>query len=905
MNASRGFVFARLILMAALLGSGILAGAARAAGQGAVGAPQGAEPYRMSGVKIPVPEIDVSTRQVLSRKAASRWDFTGPAQAWKEPHDCTITQGQGTLLIKSQSHDPYFHSPRFRAQGPVNISLRMKSTASGPGQVFFITRQSPGWSEARSVRFNPEHDGQWREYSMALSTDELITGLRLDPATAPGDIELDWIALEEQTLHPLSIQRVSVDQTSIKVKVRNHSDQPRSISIAGPNGASAASAQGGPGAIMELSIGRSDTEAFSAMELKIKAADLPELTRTLFLYRDQPVRDLVSLKGGDLEIQAPQAGMGLRILRQGKTAAILHPLAHRGGKPLTFTMTIQGEELHGRTPEGDVIRFAINNQEVRCRLSPVAPGGIEGPVVRVPGPMRQGLLAGVEYISRGEPSSSKADIETAEHLRITPNRMDVTMPLMAFVTDQGSVAMTWSDMKLQPVFASPNYFEGTADHRMALRGNAILMALRIAPGALEPAILWGVQRNGGLPELPAHPRSPDEQFKLCMAAFNGPLKTDKGWGHCVEENFGRHFFTDHASSIYRITGRVPELPAGAGWAHGGGHLPNNTLYFVTGRAQKWLDVLNGQAAGTIRAQKPDGSFRYDGKFARTHFEDTSSGICGQHLITLMEHAWLTGNQDSLKAGLKGLAFAKEHFTTPRGAQVWEVPLHTPDIMASAHLVRAHSRAFQMTGDVSHLEQAQRWALTGLPFVYQWQASPAEKHKVMPYATTPVFGATNWVAPNWIGLPVQWCGLVYADALLVLEEAERGREGSRPVTGLLDWRKLSRGILIVAEQMQPVSGPMVGLLPDSWHLGRQEPYPYYINPTALISLRLKFEGRLDNVQMAMIGGRRIVSPFPVQMQGDKAVIEAPAGVGYQIVLDGKEIRTIQSTGRDELDLKPAR
>ena len=90
-----------------------------------------------------------------------------------------------------------------------------------------------------------------------------------------------------------------------------------------------------------------------------------------------------------------------------------------------------------------------------------------------------------------------------------------------------------------------------------------------------------------------------------------------------------------------------------------------------------------------------------------------------------------------------------------------MPLHTPDILAAAYLVRAYTLGYEITGEPQFLEQAKYWAWTGVPFVYL--VNPTDQ-AVGPYATIAVYGATQWVAPNWMGLPVQWCGLVYADAL---------------------------------------------------------------------------------------------------------------------------------------------
>ena len=77
-----------------------------------------------------------------------------------------------------------------------------------------------------------------------------------------------------------------------------------------------------------------------------------------------------------------------------------------------------------------------------------------------------------------------------------------------------------------------------------------------------------------------------------------------------------------------------------------------------------------------------------------------------------------------------------------------------------------------------LTQRQREILRGVVEEYVATGQP-----VGPYATIPVLGATQWVAPNWMGLPVQWCGLVYADALYGL----RMHDPYGP------WKKLADGI----------------------------------------------------------------------------------------------------------------
>jgi hypothetical protein len=333
-----------------------------------------------------------------------------------------------------------------------------------------------------------------------------------------------------------------------------------------------------------------------------------------------------------------------------------------------------------------------------------------------------------------------------------------------------------------------------------------------------------------------------------------------------------------ASTIWRLSGKAPELPR---LAFGGAHVRNESIYFVTGRVAQWKQIHQGRVRAAMNRQQPDGSFRYAGKYARGHFEDTAVGVCARPAATLLEYAWMTGDREAQEAGIRTLEYMKR-FRTPRGAQIWEIPLHTPDQLASAYAVWAYVRGYELTGNDEYLRQARKWALTGVPFVYLWTRYP-----VMLYAAPPVFGATNWKAPCWIGLPVQWVGGVYAYALTLLA----------PHDDSLDWNHLARGILISAEQQQYPEGDNLGLLPDSFALDTQQRRPANINPCALVSLRLVLDGQLDSLAVATDGKHRVVAPFPVTVRDGKAHVEARAGVKYQILVDGERIIDVTSQGRD--------
>jgi hypothetical protein len=209
-------------------------------------------------------------------------------------------------------------------------------------------------------------------------------------------------------------------------------------------------------------------------------------------------------------------------------------------------------------------------------------------------------------------------------------------------------------------------------------------------------------------------------------------------------------------------------------------------------------------------------------YGKTHFTNEANGLTSSAVASLLEAAAFCGDRELLDAALSRLrAMDKFHQGVPRGAQTWECPLHTPDILASAHLVRAYTLGYELTGDREFLEQARYWAWTGVPFVYLVNPTP---QPIGLYGTIAVFGATNWRAPVWMELPVQWCGLVYADALYRLVR----HDPKGP------WKQLADGIALSGiQQSWPLDDhDQQGLLPDSFVLRTQHRNGPAINPATV-------------------------------------------------------------------------
>lgn len=891
--------------------------------------------------QYPDPEtIPAYRRAAIGLKPRGTIDFSHPDDlaGWTAMRNVRLSAGDRTLRIEATGDDPYFRSPDLRtipAFGPeplreiVFLKLRMKND-NGVVQVFWTDCDHPDFSEARSVKIETDCDGAWHDYSVRLEPASGLVHLRIDPGVSAGSAEIDSIALTSATLSSMEIKTYRVHGERVDLELSNHAEENRVWEIRwGESPESTKTFPISAGQTKPLSLFFPGEKRFESLWLHLSDPEHGETLTRRFdaFFPDAPTvpDSVVTLSNDRLAVDFSRDGSGALIRLDGAAVGLIAPLASpelRDGfltaapcdltsdavePPLFVTAALKEQSLDAlrfdlAAPDGahlGTLRFSLADGELRFELDAESP--LHGPIFRPLGTMRQALLCGNEYLEEGEHSSSSADFETSDRLRFAPRPLSITIPLMAILTRRASFALLYDDPMNQAVFAVPDFLDGLTDsHRMNLFGAAQAGTVRIAPPELlEEGILWGVKKFG-LPEPPKRPRSQAEQDALTLAGFtDSELKDPQGagWRHAILPGdnkglFAAQFGSDFLSTIWELTGELPEVPK---WESGGGHIRNWSSLLVSGEGELAIQTLE-QMASVRRNQLPDGSFRYHGKYLKGHWDETSSGHCGNALFLLTEHWRLTGDDESLAAALRGLAYVNR-LKTPRGAQVWELSLHTPDIMAASRCSMANITAFEATGEHSYLDAARRWAIDGLPFVYLWEqkslAGSAEP--IMKYATIAVFGATNFAAPNWIGLPVQWCGLDYCHALIRLAEHD----------ATLDWRCVAEGILVSAECQQYPDGPSVGLLPDSFAPAQQQRNPFNINPSALHLLRRLFDGRPTSVFVAAAdtqGNYRIASPYPVVVDGDRATVTAPKGAWYQVLVNGRRLKTVPcSTGADMIQL----
>lgn len=231
--------------------------------------------------------------------------------------------------------------------------------------------------------------------------------------------------------------------------------------------------------------------------------------------------------------------------------------------------------------------------------------------------------------------------------------------------------------------------------------------------------------------------------------------------------------------------------------------------------------------------------------------ETNSGLIARELGAILDLAVRIGAKKYVDAGLLGLAKLNT-FTVPRGAQTWEVHANTPDVYAAALCVNANIAGYQLTLDEKYLDYAGFWARTGLPFIYTWVppisqvpaavmsydengegknlilAKPGEfytnaRRQINPGASIAVFGTSFYIA-NWFGNPVQWCGLVWANAA-------RAYTKLRPDAVL---QSVADSVFASATQQQFDKGFAAGTYPDAWNLISNTVSTAFIAPDQIIS-----------------------------------------------------------------------
>ncbi|HEX2973227.1 MAG TPA: hypothetical protein VHP11_12910 [Tepidisphaeraceae bacterium] len=768
------------------------------------------------------------------------FDFTKPndCQGWQAAHDVAKVQGteQG-LAIDISGSDPYIHGPArdYPAGQALWMKLRVKAEQEGMLQIFYFPAGRYA-TEEDSVRL-PVQAGQWQEYRVPVGAMGPRYHLRIDPPGTKGRAVISSLTFEprialKEPMWPKP-QRVVIAENASRVK----------------------------GGELDLAQAPSGLGAFEVrVGGKVMAQGFSCGTIGYVTDRGQRWVDLrqakcvVSEQGGGVVVEAV--------------------VKDEDGGTWEVTQRFTGRKSANAI---DVETSIVVDRDREVCFAPLlmmsAGMGTFGER------KQQALLAGLEYLDRDEPSSSEADIIGAGAKRQVPDSVKLTMPLMTVLDDGQYVGLIWEPQEdLAAVFDSPDRLFKSGGHVMGLiwpgsdgtnriEGNLLPHAgKKLAAGQPIKAKATIIGNKGhsvvdavkqyvslrGLPAIPEPGMNLPAYAKLAAGGWmDSKIREGNRYRHAYPGGFQPNPAADAAlwmdwlaakTSDAALAGRLREAAKSALAevrpdrynAAAVSHVRYPVASLLYGHVAENVALARQHGHALLGRFEPDGTVLYRASdkmdYGKTHFAKDANGLTSQLVMTVLEAASVSGDPKLITEGLR-LLRAMDKFThsVPRGAQTWECPLHTPDILASANLVHAYVRGYELTGDPLFLETARYWAWTGVPFVYL--VNPANR-PVGPYATIAVYGATWWKAPNWMGLPVQWCGLVYADALyqLALHDAEG------------PWKQLADGITASGiQQTWPADRDpeRQGLLPDSFSLRSSQRNDAAINPGTVQANAVRF------------------------------------------------------------------
>ena len=507
------------------------------------------------------------------------------------------------------------------------------------------------------------------------------------------------------------------------------------------------------------------------------------------------------------------------------------------------------------------------------------------------------LFPGLEYLEGDEPSSNVRDAAPPLNNRLVPHPYKITIPVMAVEIQKSVVGLAWNPLQtwdgdaqnVSAVFASPNWHHQERNHLMALflptipdwvEENTFIAetAYRLIPEreiTLKCEII--ADGNATILEAISHwkdafdipkpldpPRSDEEELLLSRHGFMHTVWDSEkrqsrhcfDWDSQNEPGFATLLWYDYlVTKSEEVKERVREIAektiaeVGASGlaARGSCHILSGEFPFYYGHLDAAIGSYEDEVQPIIESQSENGSWGFQPSSEKTQnlgkTGDIVLGTCAANALKLLKHARITGNKTSLEAGKRALSYM-DRFSVPRGAQTWECPLYEPDILAAAHAIGAYVEAHEIMGNKTYLKRAEHWAETGLPFLYHWHLPDRPG---MQFASIPVFG-TTFYTHSWLGVPVQWNGLVYAYYLQRLNQHVREEK----------WRHVAEGITVSAMYQQWEDGELKGTYPDGFYGFCTEGKGPHLNPEDIMVNVYTLSGLDPGVKTAIEGSIHLSS-----------------------------------------------
>ncbi|MGB2862340.1 MAG: hypothetical protein WBC05_03355 [Sedimentisphaerales bacterium] len=821
-------------------------------------------------------------------KTAVEWDFSKGIHGWTGNGRVeNLSYSPEGLLVKSTGEDPWIEGPVLDLPGDkiIRVKIRMKSNADAGAELFYGRVFRAG----DSVRFTTRTDGQWHDYSLVIR-DKLGPGtrFRLDPCIGAGQVTVARITVE-------TISEIIVPSLEKPREPNRTSERQTSVKSGG----------------LEF---RHYGGTWGNFALKVNGVEMAAGYQSELLglvFDEQP--EWLNLKNAKMTFGNPSTSSA--------------GFKDSGGGIWDIRRSVRAAQQQGTLIVEIELKADKDRDIIHIPWLTIFPGlGTFGQR------KDQGLFAGLEYLC-DESSSSEADIATPDHVRRVPDPVKITFPLIAIAQSGNYIGVIWEPSEaVAATFDSPDRIYHSGAHVIALSGprvgdrrfeNAFCAQAPLRLRANQPLKVTAMIIGGkgksvipavrhyvdlkGLPAVPELEGDLDAAVDLLAQGWLDSQINENGlfrhavWGdnfpagpaadaamyidwlanHTENENLRERLSNEKSRALSRI-------PSGQPFSSSVSHAHLPTAPFIFGRTFEFVQQRRSQALRLLTGFDADGVKLYrpgETDYSKTHFAKHANGLAGRDMAGILEGATLSADRELINEALKLLDKQTALYadTVPRGAQTWEVPLHTPDILASAHMVKAYALGYMISGRQEYLDQARYWAWTGVPFVYL-QAPTSGRVGV--YSTIAVLGATNWKAPLWLGRPVQWCGLVYCSALHLLSEFDPNGP----------WEKIAKGITVTGLQMTwpQTDEQRQGLLPDFFDLRAQITAGPAINPGTVQAhlAELYGKGKIYDVKKLPRRGWFVHAPCKISdiREDEESVTLTADGWGgkqYYVLISGIE------------------
>ena len=132
--------------------------------------------------------------KVAGKGGSQKRKNTKPIQGWRAGGTCTLASSDGKLIVRSSGGDPQIvlHGKHAFQNGPFALTIRLKATAESGVNAF----GNPPFRKGGFIKMGRVSAGQWNELSGMFDVEKL-SGLRIDPLTRKGTVEIDWIRVRD------------------------------------------------------------------------------------------------------------------------------------------------------------------------------------------------------------------------------------------------------------------------------------------------------------------------------------------------------------------------------------------------------------------------------------------------------------------------------------------------------------------------------------------------------------------------------------------------------------------------------------------------------------------------------------------------------------------------------------